>query len=143
MRAILPFVLALISAPAFAQSVAAPAPETASKYSTVIRMDIPVIAGDIADRPYRVVATVKTEVRPAIAIDGPPSEAKVFEELWERGAALGADAVIKAKYSGPRVTLFSWNSRKATGTAIKFLTDEEISGHNSHTPAPVVTPAPK
>ncbi|WP_230629567.1 heavy metal-binding domain-containing protein [Sphingomonas sp. Leaf37] len=81
---------------------------------------VPVFAGDIADRPYRIIGEVKAGVRKATVFSKASSEAKVFRELWERAEKMGADAVINARYGNSHVTAVSWGKTNATGTAIRF-----------------------
>jgi uncharacterized protein YbjQ (UPF0145 family) len=83
---------------------------------------VPVFPHDISDRPYEVLGEVKAEVRKATIFSKEASQEKIYRELWERGEKLGADAVIKATYGDSRVTLMSWGSTGATGTAIRFVT---------------------
>jgi uncharacterized protein YbjQ (UPF0145 family) len=82
---------------------------------------VPVFAGDIADRPYRIIGEVRAGVRKGTMFSKPPSEAKVFRELWERAEKMGADAVIHARYGNAHVTALSWGKTNATGTAISFV----------------------
>lgn len=81
---------------------------------------VPVFPYDIKDRPYTVVGEVKAGVRKATIFSKDPSQGKIYRELWERAAKLGADAVINAKYGEAHVTAMSWGKANATGTAIKF-----------------------
>jgi hypothetical protein len=118
--------LAIIGAPAAAQNIDAKPPAPPPTYADVLRMAVPVVAGDITDRPYRVVGQIETGVKKLTMFSKDPSEAKVYTELWERGKKMDADAVVNATYGDPRVTAMSWGSRKAKGQAIKFLTDAEI-----------------
>lgn len=69
---------------------------------------------------------VRAGVRKATVFSKSPSQKKIYEELWERGKKLGADAVVKASYGDAKVSLMSWGQSNATGIAIKFLTAEEI-----------------
>ena len=117
--------LALASA-ANAQNIDAPPPPP-STYSEVMDQEVPVTAGDITDRPYRVVGLVEKEIRRATMFSRDASAAKVYRELWEKAQKLGADAVVNARFGDGRVTLFSWGSRRATGQAVKFLSDDEIA----------------
>ena len=99
-----------------------PAPGPApTAYSALSALEYPVVAGDIADRPYRIVGEVTAEVRKATLFSRSPSERHVHRELWERAERLGADAVIHARFGDARVTALSWGSRRATGQAIKFV----------------------
>lgn len=95
-------------------------------YAEVRAMSVPVIAGDINDRPYRVIATIETSVRKWTVFEKDPSQAKVYRELWERARKVGADAVVNAKYGETLHGGWTWGRRHASGQAIKFLTDDEI-----------------
>ena len=81
---------------------------------------MPVIAGDLPDRPYTVIGEVKAGVRKATVFSKAAPEKKVFNELRERAEPMGADAVINASYGNSHVTAISWGKTNATGTAIKF-----------------------
>lgn len=102
-------------------------------YADLIKLPVPVVEGDVVDRPYRVIGEVETGVRRATVFSKDPSRAKVYRELWERGKKLGADAVIKAEFGDAKIRALSWGSREARGFAIKFLTDDEI---NARKPIP-------
>lgn len=100
---------------------AEPAPDSSRpNYSTNPDVGVPVFPFDITDRPYQVLGEVKAKVRKATIFSKDPSQKKIYDELWERGQKLGADAVIKAQYGDAHVTAFSWGSSTATGIAIKF-----------------------
>lgn len=122
MRKSILFALALVSSPVYAQNVDVP-----PGYADLAKLEVPVVAGDITDRPYRVIGTVNKNVRKATVFSKSSSEAKVYRELWESAQKLGADAVVFAEYGDSRVTGFSWGAREARGKAIKFLTDAEIA----------------
>ena len=96
-------------------------------YASLAGLEVPVVAGDITDRPYRILGEVTAEVRKATVFSSSPSQRKVYRELWERASRLGADAVVNAQYGDARITALSWGSRRATGQAVKFLTDEEVA----------------
>jgi len=90
-------------------------------------MGVPVFPYDITDRPYKIVGVVTAGVRKATIFSKEPSQQKIYNEIWERGEKLGADAVIGAKYGDSHITALSWGNTKAGGVAIKFLTAEEIA----------------
>lgn len=115
-----------LSAVALAQNPD-PAPPAPSTYESVRALGVPVVAGDITGRPYRVLGEVRASVRKATVFSRSPSQAHVYRELWERGERLGADAVINAQYGDAHITALSWGARTATGQAIKFLSDAEIA----------------
>lgn len=125
MRVLIAATALALASGAIAQNVD-PDPPTAT-YAELIDMKVPVVEGDITDRPYRVIGEIETEVRKTMILSKTPSREKVFRELWERGEKMGADAVINARYGNSRVTFASWGARHATGQAVKFLTDEEIA----------------
>ena len=122
----LALLLLATAAGASAQNIA-PAPPPPSTYAAVMALEVPVTSADITDRPYRVVAEVSKEVRRATVFSKNASDDKVFRELWEEAQEHDADAVVNAHLGDARVTALSWGSRRATGQAIKFLTDEEIA----------------
>lgn len=90
-------------------------------------MGVPVFPHDITDKPYKIVGVVTAGVRKATIFSKEPSQQKIYNEIWERGEKLGADAVIGAKYGDSHITALSWGNTKAGGVAIKFLTAEEIA----------------
>lgn len=90
-------------------------------------MGVPVFPYDITDKPYKIVGVVTAGVRKATIFSKEPSQKKIYDEIWERGEKLGADAVIGAKYGDSHVTALSWGNTKAGGVAVKFLTAEEIA----------------
>ena len=90
-------------------------------------MGVPVFPYDITDKPYKIVGVVTAGVRKATIFSKEPSQQKIYNEIWERGEKLGADAVIGAKYGDSHITALSWGNTKAGGVAIKFLTAEEIA----------------
>lgn len=80
-----------------------------------------VTAGDIVDRPYRILGPVRATVRKTTIFDKRVSESKVYKELWERARRMGADAVIFADYAAPETELGKVGAREASGRAIKFV----------------------
>lgn len=129
----------LLAAPLAAQNVEAP-----PGFRDLARLPVPVVAGDITDRPYRIIGHINAGVRKATMFSGSPSQEKVYRELWERGRKLGADAVINAQYGEAHITAMSWGAREARGDAIKFLTDAEIAALSPGRPAapePMAPPA--
>ena len=128
-----------VGAAVLAQNVETQPADPPATYATLSTLEVPVVAGDITDRPYRVLGEVTAEVRKATIFSRAPSHAKVYRELWERAERLDADAVVNARYGDARVTALSWGSRRATGQAVKFLTDAEIAARGQQQPA--ATPA--
>ncbi len=90
-------------------------------------MGVPVFPYDITDKPYKIVGPVSAGVRKATIFSKEPSQQKIYNEVWERGEKMGADAVINVTYGESKVSLDSWGKTRALGFAIKFLTEEEIA----------------
>ena len=120
--------IAAVSIAAMAVSTPAAAKKKDATYVMVNEeMGVPVFPHDITDKPYRIVGVVNAGVRKATIFSKEPSQQKIYNEIWERGEKLGADAVIGAKYGDSDITALSWGNTKAGGVAIKFLTAEEIA----------------
>ena len=96
-------------------------------YAQVRAMPVPVVAHDVTDRPYRVVAEVRAEVTKPTRFSPDPSEDKLFGALWKKARPLGADAVVNARYGEAVPGGWFWGRRRVTGRAVKFLTDAEIA----------------
>ena len=90
-------------------------------------MGVPVFPYDITDKPYTIVGPVSAGVRKATIFSKEPSQQKIYNEVWERGEKMGADAVVNVTYGDSKVSLESWGKTRALGFAIKFLTAEEIA----------------
>jgi uncharacterized protein YbjQ (UPF0145 family) len=113
-----------------AMAVATPAVAKKKDVTYVVvneEMGVPVFPHDITDKPYKIVGVVTAGVRKATIFSKEPSQQKIYNEIWERGEKLGADAVIGAKYGDSHITALSWGNTKAGGVAIKFLTADEIA----------------
>jgi uncharacterized protein YbjQ (UPF0145 family) len=131
-------VAALVVAAALAGSPAAFAKDKTPKTYVVNNEEVgvPVFPYDITDRPYTVVGEVKAGVRKATIFSKEASQAKIYNELWERAEKMGADAVINAKYGDSHISALSWGKTNATGTAVRFTAASTIG------PAAVTAPAP-
>jgi uncharacterized protein YbjQ (UPF0145 family) len=97
---------------------------------------VPVFAEDITDRPYKIVGPVSAGVRKATIFSKSPSQQKIYNEVWERGEKMGADAVVNVTYGDAQISLDSWGKTRALGFAIKFLTQEEIAAGTQAETAP-------
>ena len=76
--------------------------------------------GDITDRTYTVLGDIKVTVNKTTIFNKDPSPALVDEELREKAAKMGADAVILVRYGTVGVSMMSWGSLDGQGRAIKF-----------------------
>lgn len=79
-----------------------------------------VMEGDITDRTYTVLGDIKVTVNKTTIFNKDPSPALVDEELREKAAKMGADAVILVRYGTVGVSMMSWGSLDGQGRAIKF-----------------------
>lgn len=117
-------VVAMLAATGLQPATAKEAPKT---YIVVNEeVGVPVFPYDITDRPYKVLGEVTAGVRKATVFSKEASQTKIYNELWERGEKMGADAIINAKYGDSHISAFSWGKTNATGTAIKFTDPEPV-----------------
>ncbi|WP_342658259.1 hypothetical protein NPJ82_02640 [Sphingomonas sp. NY01] len=112
-----------------------PTPTQPTTYETLMASRVPVTTEDITDRPYRVVKHVKRNVRKATLLSGNPSRTKLENELWERGRAAEADAVVNARYIDDGVWARAQGASFVEGDAVKFLTSEEVQALRGLTPS--------
>lgn len=133
--------LAALLAAVAAQPLAA-ADKPASSFVVVNEaVGVPVFPYDITDRPYTVLGEVKAGVRKATIFSNEASQKKIYSELWERAAKLGADAVVKAQYGDSHVSGFSWGKTNATGIAVKFTGPATGAAASAATPPAAMPPA--
>jgi hypothetical protein len=94
-------------------------PSDTDKLPTEIAQTVPVYEGSV-DRPFIVVGEIRDNLRKHFAFQANPTKEKIFEELWERGRKLNADAVINAKFGATKGTPFNHGRTPISGTAIKY-----------------------
>lgn len=137
-RGILFAVLAVVSPISMAWA------EEKAKSFAVVNEDVglPVFPYDFPDRKYEVLGEVRAGVRKATAFSKEPSQQKIYAELWERAAKLGADAVINASYGDSKITPLSWGKTAATGTAIRFVAEPAAPADAPEPAAPADAPEP-
>lgn len=121
--------IVLLSLAAIALAGAPAAAKDRERNYPVMNEDVgvPVFPHDIEDKPYVIVAGIEAGVRKATIFSKEPSQKKIYNELWERGKKLDADAIVLATYGDSKVSAFSWGRTGATGIAIRFLTEKEIA----------------
>lgn len=134
--------MSLLAALLLLQNIDPAPPVRLPGYAEVRAMPVPVVVGDISDRPYRVVGSIEANVRKLTIFEKDPSEARVYRELWERARKLGADAVVNAKYGETLFGGWTWGRRHASGQAIKFLSDAEVATLRRASEAPTSDTAP-
>lgn len=111
----------ILAAPAAAQNVGP------AGYAYLQTAVVPVIEGDVTDRPYRQIGVVTAQVRKATLFSPSPSVSRAYAAMWKNAKKMGADAVIRAQIGEEQETLVGFGSREVRGMAIKFLTDAEIA----------------
>ncbi len=102
-------------------------------------LGIPVFPYDITDKPYKIIGPVKAGVRKATIFSKEPSQEKIYNELWERGEKMEADAIVNATYGDSHMSAMSWGKTNALAFAVKFLTAEEIAAGERGETAPAPT----
>lgn len=75
---------------------------------------------DITNRRYVSLGDITVVVNKTTVFHPNPTRELVNDKLREKGAELGADAVIFARYGAGGMSLMSWNSLEGKGRAIKF-----------------------
>lgn len=98
-------------------------------------IDVRVIEGDLGV-PYTVVGEVSAEAHVKSLFPKKSGRELVDEQLREKAARLGADAVVQVKYDGYN-PMTSKKGYRAAGQAVKFNPSAAAT-----TPAPIPAPAP-
>jgi len=113
----------------------------ANEGAAIVNEDVgvPVFPYDLTDKPYKVVGPVQAGVRKATIFSKEPSQEKIYNELWERGEKMGADAIVNASYGDSEISAMSWGKTKARGIAVTFLSAEEIAAGAAGETAPKPT----
>lgn len=75
---------------------------------------------DMPDRKYTPLGDINVTVNKTTVFHANPTPEMVNEKLRERGAEIGADAVILVRYGKVGMSLMSWGSLEGKGRAIKF-----------------------
>ena len=81
---------------------------------------ITITDNDIVDRQYASLGDITVTVNKTTIFHPEPTREMVNVKLREKGAELGADAVILVRYGSGGVSLWSWGSLEGKGRAIKF-----------------------
>ena len=87
---------------------------------TTVSNGIFVTTADVRDCPYNLIKVVAGNKRTTM-LQKPPSFDDFAEEVSEKAAKLGADAVVLVSIGEPRMTMVSPRSYPMSGRAIKFV----------------------
>ena len=106
--------LGLFAAPAHGQTIVAAPPYTSNIDGFIIT------EGDIADRPYEELGPVTGRRGRGTFFDRQPTRETVNIRLTEAARRMGADAVVRVRYSGRSVSAMSWGGMQGDGIAIRY-----------------------
>lgn len=79
-----------------------------------------VTEGDITDRSYVSLGDISVTVAKWTIFDKDPTKEQVTDALRKKAAAMGADAVIFARYGTVGLGVFSWGQIEGKGRAVAF-----------------------
>lgn len=86
----------------------------------VMPNDVFITDTDIVDRKYSSLGDITVTVNKTTVFHPEPTQELVNAQLREKGAELGADAVILVRYGKGGISFFSWGSLDGKGRAIKY-----------------------
>lgn len=100
-------------------------PSAAARSAAVTRParapeNIIVTERDITDRSYDSLGDVSVTVNKTTIFNADPTPELVNQQLREKAAAMGADAVIQVRYGTPGISFWSWGSMDGKGRAVSF-----------------------
>lgn len=104
----------LMAVPASAQTIVAAPPYTSNINGFIIT------EGDIADRPYDELGRVTANRGRGTFFDRQPTRETVNIRLTEAARRMGADAVVRVRYSARSTSAMSWGGMQADGVAIRY-----------------------
>lgn len=87
----------------------------------VMPRDVFITDTDIVDRKYSSLGDITVTVNKTTIFHPEPTQELVNIQLKEKGAELGADAVILVRYGKGGISLFSWGSLDGKGRAVKYV----------------------
>jgi hypothetical protein len=108
-----------LSSPCGAQTIVAAAP-----YSSIVDGFI-VTEGDISDRPYVELETVSAKAGKLTWVSRNPDRSDIDRKLREQARQMGADAVVRVRYTPTGASLMSWGGIRGDGVAVRFSAASE------------------
>lgn len=103
-----------LSVPSQSQTIVAAPPHTSVVNGFLVT------EGDVADRPYIQIGTVTAKAGKFSWVSRNPDHSDVDRKLREKAQQMGADAVIRVRYTPTGVSMMSWGGIKAEGMAIRY-----------------------
>lgn len=107
--------LGVAAAPIGAQTIVAAPPYRSNIDGFIIT------EGDIADRAYEPLGPIKVSWGPATALDHEPTRESVNIRLTAAARKMGADAVVRVRYTARSASVMSWGGMQADGIAIQYF----------------------
>ncbi len=95
-------------------------PAPAAGVPAKVPQSVIVTQNDITDRPYRALGDIDVTVSKWTIFDADPTPAKVDDELREKAASMGADAVVLVRYGTVGIGAFTWGKLEGKGRAVAF-----------------------
>ena len=71
-------------------------------------------------RPYQAIGDITAEVNKTTVFHPPPTREMVVQKPREKGAELGADAVILVRYGTVGISPLSWGTLEGKGRAVEY-----------------------
>ena len=82
---------------------------------------ITITENDITNRKYKFLGDIDVTVNKTTIFNQDPTRANVDEQLREKAASMGADAVVMVRYGTAGIGFASWGSIDGKGRAVKFV----------------------
>lgn len=83
--------------------------------------DVRITDTDLPDVKYAPIGDITVTVNKTTIFHPDPTREMVNEKLKEKGAELGADAVIFVRYGNGGISMMSWGSLEGKGRAVRFV----------------------
>jgi|SRR5450830_107877 len=83
--------------------------------------DVRITDTDLPDTKYVAIGDITVTVNKTTIFHPDPTREMVNEKLKEKGAELGADAVLFVRYGNGGISMMSWGSLEGKGRAVRFV----------------------
>lgn len=83
--------------------------------------DVRITDTDLPDTKYVPIGDITVTVNKTTIFHPDPTREMVNEKLKEKGAELGADAVLFVRYGNGGISMMSWGSLEGKGRAVRFV----------------------
>jgi uncharacterized protein YbjQ (UPF0145 family) len=86
-----------------------------------------VTEGDISDRAYTELGTVTAKAGKLTWVSRNPDRSDIDTKLREKARKMGADAVVRVRYTPTGASMMSWGGIRGEGVAIKYQTSATLN----------------